>query len=117
MLLNILSDEYFVSSISNIGKVMRTKEDKLSNLSSIWSAELKKDLSTFPEIVEKKTFDTHNLKCGACNVEKATTAIQLSGQPYSPTTLKSVPYTESLSKVRSETTDTFIIILKMQFMS
>ena len=89
-----------MSSISAIEKVMKTKEEKLSNLSSIWSDELTKDLSTFPEILEKKSFDTQDSKCGACNVEKATTTIQLFGQPYSPTTLKTVPYTESLSKVR-----------------
>jgi hypothetical protein len=80
--------------------VTRAKEEKLSNLSSNWSGDLKKDLSTFPEILEKPIFDTQSSKCGACNLEKSTTSIQLFGQPYSPTTLKTVPFTESLSKVR-----------------
>jgi hypothetical protein len=81
---------------------MSAKEAKLSKLSSNWSDVFQKDLSMFPDILEKKSLDTHNSKCGACNLEKATTAIQLSGQPYSPTTLKSVPYTESLSRVRTD---------------
>jgi len=94
------ADEYFVSNIEKVDSVTLLRKDKVMNGVS-WSMRFQQALSTWPCLNDLGASAVRGAKCGVCDHEKATTMVQMFGQPYHQNTLKPVPPSEQASMNRN----------------
>merc|ERR1711935_1034385 len=94
------ADEYFVSNIEKVDSVTLLRKDKVMNGVS-WSMRFQQALSTWPCLNDLGASAVQDAKCGVCDHEKATTMVQMFGQPYHQNTLKPVPPSEQASMNRN----------------
>jgi len=94
------ADEYFVSNIEKVDSVTLLRKDKVMNGVS-WSMRFQQALSTWPCLNDLGASAVQDAKCGVCDHEKATTMMQMFGQPYHQNTLKPVPPSEQASMNRN----------------
>jgi len=87
-------DDYFVSNIEKVDSVTLLRKDKVMTGIS-WSVKFQRSLDTWPCLNDLgATAAQDGVRCGACDRDRAGTMISLYGQPYDPTTLKTVPPSE-----------------------
>jgi len=94
------ADEYFVSNIEKVDSVTLLRKDKVMNGVS-WSMRFQQALSTWPCLNDLGASAVQDSQCGVCDHEKATTMVQMFGQPYHQNTLKPVAPSEQASMNRN----------------
>jgi len=82
-------DEYFVSNIEKVDSVTLLRKDKLLNKMSLTMG-FQHALSVWPCLKDVGAEACTQTMCAGCELQKATTMVQLYGQPYHPNTLSPV---------------------------
>ena len=100
-------DEYFVTNIERVDSVTLVRKDKVMNGVS-WTINFRHAIDTWPCMNDLgPTAASAQDKCGACDRDKsAVTMIQMFGQPYDPTSLKTIPPSEQAQMNRVSTLHT-----------
>ncbi|XP_023326557.1 proline-rich protein 12 [Eurytemora carolleeae] len=83
-------DEYFVSNIERVDSVTLLRKDKLF-IGTSWTIGFQNALTVWPCLDDLGAEACTSTVCGGCEKSKASTMIQLYGQPYHPNTLCAVP--------------------------
>merc|ERR1719412_2158584 len=94
------ADEYFVSNIEKVDSVTLLRKDKVMNGVG-WTLRFQQALNTWPCLSDLGSAAVTDAKCGGCDQEKATSMVQMFGQPYNQNTLKSVQPDDQASMNRN----------------